>query len=224
MEAKKNPKADLTEKRPAILLLGLTLSLSITLAAFEWKKFEAGELMDLGSLDDDFDEMVDVPITEIPPAKPPVIKQPKIIEIEDDEEIIDEIDFELDIEITEDDVIEDIVFDEPDEEVVEDTFILAPEIQASFEGGQKAWLKFLRKNLKYPKQAQRMGREGKVFLRFIVDKEGNVSDISVTRGIGAGCDEEAIRVLSMSPKWNPGKQRGRPVKSPMAIAIVFRLN
>ena len=68
-----------------------------------------------------------------------------------------------------------------------------------------------------------MGIEGKVFLSFIVDQQGSISDIQVIRGIGGGCDEEAKRVLQKSPKWSPGKQRGRPVKSRMQIQIVFKL-
>ena len=68
-----------------------------------------------------------------------------------------------------------------------------------------------------------MGIEGAVFLSFIVDQQGSISDIEVSRGIGGGCDEEAIRVLESSPKWAPGRQRGRPVKSRMQIRIVFRL-
>lgn len=103
------------------------------------------------------------------------------------------------------------------------TVFLVVEEQASFPGGPPAWTKYLKRNLKYPRQATRMGIEGKVFLSFIVDKQGSISDIQVVRGIGGGCDEEAKRVVANSPKWSPGKTRNKPVKSRMQVQIVFRL-
>lgn len=205
------------------LAIGLLVSLGITLAAFEWKKTEAGELMDLGMAPDDFEELTEIPPTEQPPPPPPKIQQPQIIEIPDEEEIEEEIEIDLDVEITEETEVEEIVFEEePEEEVAEEIFMVVEE-QAAFPGGQKAWSKFLKKNLNYPKQAQRMGIEGRVFLSFVVDKAGAISDIAVVRGIGGGCDQEAIRVLEKSPKWSPGKQRGRAVKSRMSIQILFKL-
>ncbi len=69
-----------------------------------------------------------------------------------------------------------------------------------------------------------MGIEGKVFLTFIVDKDGSITDVTLARGIGGGCDEEAIRILKESPKWNPGKQRGRAVRQKMTFPIIFKLN
>ena len=78
--------------------------------------------------------------------------------------------------------------------------------------------------MKYPSQAQRMGLEGKVFIEFVVGRDGSIADVKVLRGIGAGCDEEAIRVLKKSPNWSPGKQRGRPVRQRMVLPITFKLN
>ena len=69
-----------------------------------------------------------------------------------------------------------------------------------------------------------MGIEGRVFVQFVVDKDGSVSDVKVVKGIGAGCDEEAERVLKLSPKWSPGKERGRSVKVRMVLPIIFKLN
>ena len=84
--------------------------------------------------------------------------------------------------------------------------------------------KFLNKNFKYPKNAQRMGIEGRVILTFYVAANGEISDLKVLRGISKDCDAEAIRVLSKSPRWNPGLQRGVPVKSPRMVTINFKLN
>lgn len=96
------------------------------------------------------------------------------------------------------------------------------EEQASFPGGVKAWVKFLEQHQEYPQLAREMGIEGNVYLSFIVDEKGLLSDILVTRGIGGGCDKEAIRILENSPPWIPGKQRGLPVKSRMSLRIHFK--
>jgi len=223
MEAKKTPEADINKKSGFFLAIGLFVSLGITLFAFEKKQYEAGELMDLGMTTDDFEELTEIPPTEQPPPPPPKIQQPQIIEIPDDEEIEEDIEIDLDVEITEDDAIEEIVFEDAPEEENADEIFLVVEDQAAFPGGPEAWSKFLRKNLKYPRQATRMGIEGRVFLSFVVDQQGKLSDIVVARGIGGGCDQEAMRVLANSPRWAPGKQRGRAVKSRMSIQILFRL-
>lgn len=92
-----------------------------------------------------------------------------------------------------------------------------------FPGGMEAWNDFLRKNLKYPKQARSMGIDGTVYAVFEIRTDGSVHNIELLRGIGGGCDEEAMRVIAASPKWNPGKQRGRVVNVRMRIPIRFQL-
>lgn len=93
----------------------------------------------------------------------------------------------------------------------------------TFPGGDEAWFNFLNDNMTYPALAKKQGIQGKVWVSFIVDKEGNVSNVKVARGIGGGCDEEAIRVVSMSPKWNPAMQSGRPVSVKYNFPINFAL-
>ena len=83
---------------------------------------------------------------------------------------------------------------------------------------------YVRKKLKYPSQARRMGIEGKVFIQFVVGKDGEITEVKVIRGVGAGCDEEAARVIKSSPKWTPGKQRGQAVKVRMVLPITFKLS
>jgi len=80
----------------------------------------------------------------------------------------------------------------------------------------------LQKKIHYPEIAKKAGVEGRVFLQFVVDEQGNVADPVVTRGIGAGCDEEAIRAI-LTAKFKPGKQRGKPVKVKMSLPITFKL-
>lgn len=224
MESKKNPKYDLQKKSGMLLNLGLTLSLLIVIVAFEWRTYDKGKMVDLGQVQDDFEDIMEIPPTEQPPPPPPKVQQPEIVEVPDEEEIEEEIEIELDVEVTEETVIEDIVFEEaPEEEEVEEVFTIV-EDQPEFPGGMPAFYEFVSKNMKYPAQARRMGIEGRVFVQFVVDKDGSVTEVKAVKGIGAGCDEEAERVLRMSPKFKPGKQRGRAVKVRMVLPIIFKLN
>ena len=92
-----------------------------------------------------------------------------------------------------------------------------------YPGGDKARLKFLRKNLVYPEVAKEKKIEGTVYLNFTIEKDGSISDIKVSRGIGGGCDEEAVRVASMMPKWKPAKQRGEKVSTVRGMSVDFKL-
>jgi TonB family protein len=97
------------------------------------------------------------------------------------------------------------------------------EEQPQYPGGEKAQLKFLNENIIYPKEARDLGIQGKVYLTFVVETDGTISDTRILRGIGGGCDEEAIRVIKAMPKWIPGKQRGVPVRVQFSIPVKFVL-
>lgn len=223
MELKKTPNADLNKKSGLFLNIGLVVSLLIVISAFEWKFYDDGDLVDLGQVRDDFEEMLEIPPTEQPPPPPPKIQQPEIIEVPDEEEIEEEIEIDLDVEITEDEAIEEIITEEaPEEEDVDQVFTIV-EQQAEFKGGMKKFLEYVGKKMKYPNVARRIGVEGKVFVQFVVERDGSITDVQAIRGIGAGCDEEAMKVIRESPKWNPGKQRGRAVRVRVVIPITFRL-
>ncbi|MBC7914859.1 MAG: TonB family protein [Pyrinomonadaceae bacterium] len=92
-----------------------------------------------------------------------------------------------------------------------------------FPGGMAAFVKYLQKNLRYPDQARDAGMGGKVFLSFIVERDGRLTDVKVLKGIGYGCDEEATRVLKKSPLWKPGIQNKREVRVLYTIPLVFEL-
>jgi len=223
MVEKKSPQVDVTKKSGLYVNIGLVVSLLLVITAFEWKFYDDGSLADLGAVTDDFEEMLDIPPTEQPPPPPPKIQQPEIIEVPDEEEIEDEIEVNLDVEITEDAAIEELVFEEPVEEEVADEVFTIVEQQPVYPGGMGAFYEFVQKKLKYPSQARRMGIEGKVFVQFVVDKKGNITEVQTVRGIGAGCDEEAVRVIKGSPRWKAGKQRGKAVKVRMILPITFKL-
>jgi periplasmic protein TonB len=97
------------------------------------------------------------------------------------------------------------------------------EEQPGYPGGEEARISYLQQNIKYPEEAKELGIQGKVFVTFVVEVDGSITDVRVLRGIGGGCDEEAIRVVKSMPKWVPGKQRGVPVRVQFNLPIKFTL-
>lgn len=224
MEAKKTEKADLTNKTWLFFNIGLTASLLVAVMAFEYKKYDDTGVKDLNKNSNQMEEIIEVPPTDLPPPPPPKIQQPQIVEVPDEEEIEEEIKVEFDVEVTEDTKVEEITIapvEEPKEEV--DEIFTVVEETATPKGGMQAFYEYVGKKLKYPAQARRMGTEGKVFVQFVINKDGSISDVVAIKGIGAGCDEEAIRIIQGAPAWTPGKQRGKAVKQRMVLPITFKL-
>ena len=110
----------------------------------------------------------------------------------------------------------------PEEEKPDQIFDVV-EKQPNPPGGMAGWNKYLSENLKYPTQARRMGLEGTVMIEFIINTDGSIQDVEVLNGIGGGCDEEAVKVVKSSPKWNPGMQKGKAVRTRMRLPIRFKL-
>jgi len=108
-------------------------------------------------------------------------------------------------------------------EVSTPSTVVAMELTAEPKGGMTAFYGHIAQNLNYPKQARKEKIEGRVMLKFIVDSDGSIKDVQVLQGIGGGCDEEAVRVVSSSPKWKPGTLRGVPVPQEIRLPIQFRL-
>jgi periplasmic protein TonB len=223
MEAKKSEKADLTKKTGLFFSIGLLFTLALTVMAFEWKSYDSKLDLLTNKSTNTFEEMLEVPPTEQPPPVAPIIQQPQIIEVPDEEEIKEDLNIKFDVEVTEDTKVEavTVVAEEPKEEV--DEIFSVVEETATPKGGLPAFYKFVGEKMKYPAQARRMGVEGKVFVQFVIGKDGSINDVKIIKGIGAGCDEEAARVMQSAPSWNPGKQRGKPVKQRYTLPIIFKL-
>jgi protein TonB len=223
MEVKKNPKYDLTRKSLFFFSIGLLVTMSLVLTAFEWKQYEESIAETIERRTDVFEETIEVPPTDIPPPPPPSVQAPVIVEVPDEEEIEEDIQVNLDIEVSQDTKVEEIVVkaEEPKEEV--DEIFTIVEESAAPKGGMAAFYKYVGDKMKYPPQARRMGIDGKVFVEFVINKDGSISDVKAVKGIGAGCDEEAVRVVQSAPQWTPGKQRGKPVKQRMVLPITFKL-
>lgn len=223
METKKTDNANLKKKAGLFFNIGLLTAMLIVVFAFSYSNDGDGALVDQQAITDDFEDLLEIPPTEQPPPPPPKIQQPEIIEIPDEEEIEEEIEVDLDVEITEEDVIEDIIVEEAPEEEVADEIFQIVEDPATPPGGYQAFYDYVGKKLKYPAQARRMGIEGKVYVQFVVDRDGTLTDVQAVKGIGAGCDEEAVRVIKGAPKWSPPKQRGKAVKQRIILPITFKL-
>ncbi|MDP9078108.1 MAG: TonB family protein [Bacteroidota bacterium] len=125
----------------------------------------------------------------------------------------------------------DVVIDEPvgtsDQKVTEEDpnkIFTSVEKVPEFPGGMEGFGRYLSKNIRYPAVARENGTQGKVIVSFVCERDGSLTDVHVTRGIGDGCDEEAIRVIKASPHWSPGIQNGRPVRVAYSVPISFTLS
>lgn len=222
MELRKITKLDLDRKRSMFFNVGLAVSLALVLTAFEWKSTES-PLVVLEDHSEEFDAIVEVPITVFPPPPPPLVQQPIIREISDEEMIEEVNEIIIDQEFAEELIIKDIVFDEPIEVEEAEEYIDYAEQMPVPLIGIKEYYRFISKNMKYPNQARQMGIEGKVFVQFVVNKEGEIINVKTVKGIGGGCDKEAERVISLSPRWKPGKQGARRVSVRMVLPVYFNL-
>jgi len=221
MEAKKNPKADLQRRYSLHLSIGFMVALACVVTAFEWRSAVDPPIQscELGDPLVMIDESV---ITDIPEPPKPKLVMPEIkivddhIEVEQIEKVIDLVEAEK---------MEDLPFiDDPLPIEVAPEFVDYAEVMPDPEGGMSAFMAYLGKNLKYPKNGIRQGIEGKVYVQFIVDEAGRLTDLKVIKGIGADFDNESLRVLANAPAWKPGRQAGRPVKVRMVLPIIFKLH
>jgi len=233
MQPKKNSKADLNKDRNLYFVIGLTLVLGVTWGAIEYKTYE--KVFDLSALDMLEDDDEDIPITEqlkTPPPPPPPPPAPEVIEVVEDEEEVEE----TVIESTETDqdeiIIEEIEVEEEFDDidvpfaVIEDVPIF-PGCESVAKSERRTCFQdkinqHIRRNFRYPEIAQEMGIQGRVYVNFIIAKDGSITNIRM-RGPDKNLENEAQRIISRLPQMTPGKQRGRAVRVPFSIPITFRL-
>ena len=228
MEIKKTPKADLENRSTLYTEIGLVVALLVVWGAFSYSTKEKA----VASLGEDTQvvEVEDmVPITQETPPPPP--EAPKIPVLSDQIDIVeDDIKVDDNFMSLEDDAnlgveIMDYV-EEVKEEVVEEEAIpfQLVEEKPSFNGGDaNEFSKWVNSKLQYPEIAKENGVQGRVTLQFTVNPDGSVSNVKVLRGVDSSLDKEAVRVVSMSPKWKPGKQRDRAVKVTYTFPVIFQL-
>lgn len=226
MEIKKSPKANLDNKKLTFTLVGLVIALFIVWRVFEHRSYDK-QTVDTFARQVEVIEEEMVEITKQEQPKPQIqAPKPQVTQIQvvDNEAEVEDI--ELNAEVDQNEIIEEYVYEAPeieDEEIVEEEVFLSVEENPEFPGGPAKLLEYVQKNLKYPMMARESDIQGRVFVGFVVEKDGSISNVRVLRGIGGGCDEEAVRVVQSLPKFKPGKQRGNPVRVQYTLPIVFKL-
>ena len=228
MEVKKSPKADLTKSSTMFLEIGLIAALLVTLLAFEWKSGNVKKA-ELSANDIIAAEEEIIPITEeeniVRPKMPTIPILSDAIDIVDDDIKVDEEMFSF--EDSEDLGVDmnDYGYEVGEESVEEEAIPFAlVEQKPMFQGGDaNAFSKWVNTHLAYPDIAKENGIQGRVTLQFTVNTDGSVSGVKVLRGVDPSLDKEAVRVVSSSPKWTPGKQRDRPVKVTYTFPVIFQL-
>ena len=234
MVSKKNPKADLERMRGIFFQAGLVLALIISIVALQWKSGGEGA-MDLGELDVELDDEI-IPITQrqTAPPPPPPPPPPEVIEVVEDDVELEE---ELTIQSTETDQEEEVEVIEIEEEVSDEVLSFAVvESVPVFPGCENAKtndekrtcfqqqiLKFVSKEFKFPEMARQMGIQGRVYVNFVIEKDGSISNVQVLRGVDPLLDDEAVRVVNNLPKMTPAKQRGKSVRMQFTLPINAKL-
>ena len=225
MEEKKSPKANLENKKLMFIQIGMIISLLLAWMAFEHKRYDKREIDPslLNRTVEVDEEMVE--ITKQEEQKPQPVEMPKqttqLEIVQDDVEVED---IEINADVDQNEVIEEYVPVEVEEEDVQEQeiFQIVEEMPA-YPGGDQKLMEYVAKNIKYPQIARETGIQGRVFVGFVVEPDGSVSNVKVLRGIGGGCDEEAMRVVKSMPKWKPGKQRGKAVRVSYMLPVNFKL-
>lgn len=231
MIERKTPEANIEKKRSAWRAIGFVAALSLMLSALAWTSYDISEATAF-KFEMDLIEDEEIPVDQItPPPPPPPPQQTTIIEIVDDEEEIEE---ELEVDDMEiDDNTEIETIEEVEEEVEDDTpFMIVENMPALGECKklrgderhqctQMEIIKYVSQNTKYPPIAKDAGIQGTVFVYFVVDKKGKVTDAKVLRPVDPRLDKEALRVIESLPSFEPGEQRGKAVSVQYTIPVKF---
>lgn len=227
MELKKNPKADLEKRRGLYLEIGLVVILAASLVAFEVKSYDSDESTAFVRevVEEPEEIIIQTDIQQPPPPPPPEVPEVTTVinVVENDQEITNELVVDAGLnEDTKNIAIAPVIVEE-DEEVKEEEIFTVVENEPEFPGGMEALYKYLAQNIKYPQLARENGITGKVYVTFVVEKDGTIANPKILRDIGGGCGAEAIRVVKAMPKWSPGKQRGKAVRVQFNLPVNFNL-
>lgn len=202
---------------PLFFNAGLALALLIVLAAFEWKTEVIHPKIDYQG--ENVDPTPLIPITIQKPPKPLKILKPEIVSnMSDIENELEKL--QIDVEINTEPI--EVILDEPEPEKP-DIPVTNAQVMPTPKGGLQTFYEYVYENIEYSKDAIRLEIEGKVYVKFIVDKNGNITRAEVLKGVHESLDREALRVISSAPPWNPGRQGYRPVSVIMVLPVTFKL-
>lgn len=227
MELKKSPKADLEGQKNLYIEMGLVVALGLMLIAFEWSRMDI-KTQEVAIVEEAVMEEEMIPITRQEPIKPPPPPPPPRLTdilnvVDDDIELEEELEID-DTEIDEDTQIDIVdIASDLDDEVADAEVFQIVETMPSFPGGEGALMSFLSKNTNYPVIAQENGIQGRVYINFVVNTDGTITNVKVVRPVDPALDREALRVVNSMPTWIPGEQRGRKVRVSFNLPVNFTL-
>jgi protein TonB len=229
MEIKKSPKASLENKKSVSILIGLVVALGLTFVAFELsevKKEESKAFKEEAKVMVEDEDMMESTHQEEPqkPELPPPPQEKilsEVIEVQENDAEVEEYEFNSEDDV--DTAIEIQAPPPPPEEDEEQIIHVIVEKMPEFPGGPAEMNRYLARNIRYPLIAQENGIQGRVYCQFVVNTDGSIVDIKVTRGVEASLDAEAIRVIKSMPKWTPGRQGGKAVRCRFNLPIRFKL-
>ena len=232
MEIKKSKEADLDRRRPQRFLLGLLLALACLYVGLEYTltpddPLNDPDLLSQLSIDSELPPMMrpDNMLMLAPKAEPKPSMKLKVVDEESEPELQDEepveTDMDGDMEAVEDEEEITLAPAEPDDEEAV-SFRIVQDLP-QFPGGPTEFMKYLTRNLKYPKSVEELKQQGEVVAEFIVNKDGSVTDVTIVKSFHPLCGREVLRVLRMMPRWTAGIQDGQPCRTKVSIPVVFRL-
>lgn len=228
MELKKSDKANLEKKRSLFIEIGLLVALAVVFVGFEWTSSPKEEEEDSGPVQAMIEEEI-VPITRQDEPPPPPPEPPKVTDILDivADDVYVDTNIDINVEADQNMEIDPVVFEatEIEEEEEEEIFTFVEDMPL-FNGkvAEEGFRDFVSKNTVYPAVAQENGVSGRVLVEFTINQQGDLVDAKIMRGVDPLLDAEALRVIRSSPKWTPGKQRGKTVKVKYVFPVNFRLN
>lgn len=235
MQVKKSPKANLEKRKFLFTEIGLVLALALCLWAFEMTSEELGtsSLGDL-SANDLMEEEIDVTSRDEQQPEPetpePEVQEEQIIEelvVVDDDVKVDDIRINTEADDktkTNTNIVPASDFKIEDDEYIEPVAFAIVEDKPMFPGGEAALMGFIRQNTTYPPTAKELGVQGRVFVQFVIDVNGKVTQVKIAQGVDQYLDTEALRVVNLLPNWTPGKQRGKKVPVTYIVPINFKLS
>ena len=234
MEIKKSAKADLERGKGLSLLLGLLVALSVVFVGLEWRSAVAqAQTTDRGFNAQEIEDVMNIEDQQKPEEPEPEPQQAQQVEIQlpDDIKVVSN-----DKEVIKPTIIS-VDQDKPlpppniplgaknvqaDEDVDQTVFEIVEE-NPEFPGGNEGLAAYLRKNLVYPESAVDNGVQGRVTVGFIVERDGSVASVEIKKSVDPALDKEALRVVKSMPRWKPGKQQGKAVRTRFSVPVVFRL-
>lgn len=231
MQSKKSFKEELQGKQKSFLLIGMFVALGMSLMAFEWASFELEHIQVDELVVENIDIEPAMEMIQIEKPKPKQTQNVKQKEFDPDKDIdfkkVDKIDSTIvlnpDLPVDTSDFINDPIVDiDPGVVIIDEPFIIV-EKMPEFPGGQEKLYEYLGKNISFTQCAKEGGVQGKVYIQFVIERDGSITDVNTVRGLSCGLNNVAEKAVKNMPNWTPGEQRGKKVRVKYTLPVYFKL-